>query len=184
MIDDLQTLCQRLRSSDRAALEEVFRRLREPLLRYVCAIVADATTAHDLVQDVFLDLWLRRTTLNPKQPLRPYLYRMARNRALRYLRDERRRARKRAEYLPKAPAVEPLAPDVRLESRQLEELLARWLDELPERQREVLVLSRWHGLSHREIAHVMGISPRTVNNHMLRALETLRRRLQALALMP
>ena len=184
MTDDLQTLCRRLVDSDRAALEELFRRMREPLLRYVCAIVAEATVAHDLVQDVFLDLWLRRTTLDPEQPLRPYLYRMARNRALRHLRDERRRARKRAEQLPKTPSVEWRSPDVDLESRQLEALLARWLDELPERQREVLVLSRWHGLSHREIARVMGISPRTVNNHMLRALETLRRRLRTLALMP
>jgi len=133
---------------------------------------------------VFLDLWLRRTTLDPEQPLRPYLYRMARNRALRHLRDERRRACKRAEQLPKTPPIEPLSPDDHVASRQLETLLARWLDELPERQREVLVLSRWHGLSHREIARVMGISPRTVNNHMLRALETLRRRLQALALTP
>lgn len=184
MIDDLQTLCQQLRASDHAALEGLFRRMRDPLLRYVCAIVEDATVAHDLVQDVFLDLWLRRTSLDPKQPLRPYLYRMARNRALRYLRDERRRARKRAEHLPKGSSVESLSPDAHLESRQLEDLLARWLNELPERQREALLLSRWHGLSHREIAQVMGISPRTVNNHMLRALETLRRRLQALALMP
>lgn len=184
MTDDLQTLCRRLVDSDRAALEELFRRMREPLLRYVCAIVADPTVAHDLVQDVFLDLWLRRATLDPGQSLRPYLYRMARNRALRHLRDERRRARKRAEQLPKTPPVEPLSPDDHVASHQLEALLAHWLDELPERQREVLVLSRWHGLSHREIARVMGISPRTVNNHMLRALETLRRRLQALALMP
>lgn len=184
MIDDLQTLCRRLRASDRTALEELFRRMREPLLRYVRAIVGDAPVAHDLVQDVFLDLWLRRTTLDPTLPLRPYLYRMARNRALRHLRDERRRDRKRAELLPREPTVEPLQPDTRLEFHQLEALLARWLHELPERQREVLMLSRWHGLSHREIAQVMGISPRTVNNHMLRALETLRRRLQALALMP
>ncbi|CAM3218903.1 RNA polymerase sigma factor [Rhodothermus bifroesti] len=184
MTDDFQTLCERLRASDQAALGMLFRCLRIPLLRYVQAIVGDSGVAHDLIQDVFLDLWMRRTTLNPAQPLRPYLYRMARNRALRHLRDERRRARKRAEHLPANSTTEPLLPDTLAETHQLETLLARWLEELPERQREALVLSRWHGLSHREIAQVMGISPRTVNNHLLRALETLQRRLQALALTP
>lgn len=184
MTDDLQALCERLCASDQTALAILFHRLRDPMLRYMQAIVGDAFLAHDLVQEVFLDLWLRRTTLDPKRPLKPYLYRMARNRALRHLRDERRRARKRAEMLPEASPVESLSPDAHLESRQLETLLARWLEELPARQRETLILSRWHGLSHREIAQVMGISPRTVNNHLLRALETLHRRLKAFALMP
>ncbi len=184
MTDDLQTLCERLRASDQAALGVLFHRLRLPLLRYVRTIVGDGVVAHDLVQDVFLDLWMRRTTLNPTQPLRPYVYRMARNRALRHLRDERRRARKRAEHLGAPPATDPLQPDTLAETHQLETLLARWLEALPERQREALVLSRWLGLSHQEIAQVMGISPRTVNNHLLRALDTLHQRLKALALIP
>jgi RNA polymerase sigma-70 factor (ECF subfamily) len=50
---------------------------------------------------------------------------------------------------------------------------------LPERQREALMLSRFEGLSHEEIAGVMGVAPRTVNNHLVRGLRFLRERFEA-----
>ena len=172
--EHLTVLCRRLGASDRAAFADLFRLLRPPLLRYVAAIVHDASLAHDLVQDVFVDLWQRRTRLDVDKPLKPYLYRMARNRALRHLRDERTHARKHT-------LLRPGAPDVFATTRAehahdqavLNDHLQRWVADLPTRQREALVLSRLHGLSHREIAAVMAISPRTVNNHIVRALETL-----------
>jgi RNA polymerase sigma-70 factor (ECF subfamily) len=57
-------------------------------------------------------------------------------------------------------------------------MLHLWIKELPERQREALMLSRYHDLSHREIALIMRISPRTVNNHIIRALNHLNERIQ------
>ena len=92
--ETLEELCRRLKASDRGAFEQVFRQLREGLLRYVRSIVENDTVAHDLVQDVFVYLWGLRETLDPSRPLKAYLYRMARNRAYRFLRDERAHAEK------------------------------------------------------------------------------------------
>ncbi|MCH8962469.1 MAG: sigma-70 family RNA polymerase sigma factor, partial [Bacteroidetes bacterium] len=94
--EPLEELCRRLKASDRGAFEQVFRRLREGLLRYVRSIVERDAVAHDLVQDVFVYLWSLRETLDPSRPLKAYLYRMARNRAYRFLRDERAHAAKHA----------------------------------------------------------------------------------------
>lgn len=171
--------CRRLAASDRGAYEEVFRLTRDDLVRYVAAIVRSDMTAHDLVQDVFVSLWHLRETLEPDRPLRAYLFRMAKNRAYRHLRDERLHQRKLTLLVRSGTHAEDgRAPERALDGTSLDARLQLWLRELPERQREALTLSRFHGLSHREVAEAMEVSPRTVNNHIVRALEHLRRRLQ------
>jgi RNA polymerase sigma-70 factor (ECF subfamily) len=66
-----------------------------------------------------------------------------------------------------------------MDATALARRLHAWIDALPAQQREALVLSRFHALSHQEIAATMGLSPRTVNNHIVRALKRLQRRLDA-----
>ena len=171
-------LCTGLVRSDDRAFERIFFLTRDDLVRYVRSIVNDDPTAHDLVQDVFVSLWNLRATLDPDRPLRSYIFRMARNRAFRHLRDERIHARREA-VLAGIPVSGPGQPDDGFDAEVLRLKLMAWMNELPLRQREALALSRMHNLSHQEIAAVMGISPRTVNNHIMRALESLRDRLQA-----
>ena len=178
--EPLEELCRRLKASDRGAFEQVFRRLREGLLRYVRSIVERDAVAHDLVQDVFVYLWGLRETLDPSRPLKAYLYRMARNRAYRFLRDERAHAEKH-EILKRQASAQTTGSDeleARLDAEVLSRRLRAWIGALPKRQREALLLSRIHGLSHREIASIMGVSPRTVNNHIVRALEHLQERVE------
>ena len=62
-------------------------------------------------------------------------------------------------------------PEEAFKASELKEKIDGWIDSLPIRQREALVLSRMQGLSHEEIASVMNVSPRTVNNHIVRALK-------------
>lgn len=170
------SLCRRLQASDRDAFAEVFRRHRDGLLRYVYSIVRDDTLSHDLVQDVFVGLWEGRERLVPEQSLAALLFRMARNRALRHRRDARLHARKHTEI--EVPAS-PDLPGHTLDADALARRLRVWIEALPAQQREALVLSRFHALSHHEIAEAMGLSPRTVNNHIVRALKRLQRRLDA-----
>lgn len=175
-------LCAALRASDLGALRQVFELLRDELVRYVATIVRDGEAAHDLVQDVFVSLWDLRERLDPDCALRSYVYRMARNRAYRHLRDERLHAAKH-ELMQGAHAQAPRQdawPDAHTDGEILASYLRKWLAALPERQREALTLSRFQGLSHREIAAAMGISARTVNNHILRALANLQQKMESL----
>jgi RNA polymerase sigma-70 factor (ECF subfamily) len=173
-------LCRRIIVSDRSAFEEVFRRFRDEMLRYVRGIIRSESVAHDLVQDVFVDLWGTRHTLDPSRSLKAFLYGMARNRALRYLRDTRAHGRKHTLLQREADThiSNGSERDHDVDAALLGDMLHQWIDELPDRQQEALMLSRYHDLSHHEIALVMDISPRTVNNHIIRALKHLNERIQ------
>lgn len=179
--EELTTLCHRLKASDRDAFERVFRRLHDRIFRYIRALTKSEGTARDLTQDVFVRLWEAREGLDPTRSLEAYVYRMARNRVYNVRRNRRTRAHKQAHMQAATDAQErsPQLPDSKLNAAVLETNMQAWIAALPERQREALVLSRFEGLSHQEVATVMGISPRTVNNHIVSALKTLRARIRA-----
>jgi len=171
--------CRRLKASDRSAYAELFDEMYEPLFRYVRSITETPEAARDVTQDVFIRLWEVRGSLSPEQSLEAYLYRIARNRAYNHERNQRTRTEKEDDVREETPAqpTPPTRPDAQAAADRLEDRLWRWIGELTERQREALVLTRFDGLSHEGVAEVMGISPRTVNNHIVRALKHLRGRL-------
>lgn len=173
--------CRRLRQSDREAYAAVFDAMHAPLFRYVRSITNDASAARDITQDVFVKLWESRRSLDPDQSLKAYLYRTARNRAYNHERNRRTRTDKEDDVRADSPAqpAPHTAPDEAVDARMLDRRLRRWVDDLPDRQREALSLSRFEGLSHEAIAEIMDISPRTVNNHIVRALKSLRQNVHA-----
>lgn len=179
--DTFKDWCRRLRDGDRDAYAAVFRATHDSLFRYVRSITKNEAAARDVTQDVFVRLWEAREALDPDRSLEAYLYRMARNRAYNHHRNKRTRADKEDDIREDSIAqpAAPELPDVEMDARVLEANLEKWIDELPDRQREALSLSRYQGLSHDAVADVMGISPRTVNNHIVRALKTLRARIRA-----
>lgn len=179
--EDLTTLCRRLKGSDREAFERVFRMLHDAIFRYIRSMTQGESVARDITQDVFVRLWDARERLDPDRSLEAYVYRMARNRVYNHQRNHRTRANKRANLKDASSPDEagPLLPDVQLQSDTLEANLERWIEDLPDRQREALLLSRYQGLSHNEIASVMDISPRTVNNHIVAALKKIRDQIRA-----
>ena len=172
--------CRRIRASDPEAYEQLFRALHDALFRYARYITSDAATARDIVQDVFLQLWEMRRELDPARSIKSLLYRMVRNAAYNHQRNRRTRGDLLQKELKLAQQDEPVLPDRILSAKRLDERVKTWIDELPERQREALLLSRYEDLSHKEVAEVMDISPRTVNNHLVKALKTLREHICAL----
>ena len=165
---------RRIAASDEAAFEALFRHLHPPLVRFATGLVGSEAEADDLVQEAFLRIWSSRDRLDPQRSLRALLYRSVRNLAYNAIRDRTTHAEKHTEMMP--PAAPPM-PDAATEAASFEGRLRRWITELPDRQREALTLSRFDGLSHAEIATAMEISARTVNNHLVAALNTLRTRI-------
>ncbi len=174
---------RRLAAHDATALRELFDALYEPLWRSVMRLVGDDAIARDLAQDAFVRIWDRRDTLDPSLSIKALLYRTVRNLALNHLRDEQTRRHLLEDPESASVSARPRAPasaDMQLEANELAVRLNQFIAELPPRQQEALRLSRFDGLSHQEIADVMGCAPRTVNNHLVRALEQLRSRLTTL----
>lgn len=166
----LPALVARIRSGDRAAFEALFRASSGELARYARRF-GDAEDARDAVQDAFLSLWQRRDALDPDRSVRALLYAAVRHRLLNHARDA---ARRRDLLTAMDTPDPPPALDARLDADRVADLIRRRLAALPQRQREAFALSRFDGLSHAEIATVMGCSVKTVENHVGRALASLR----------
>ena len=166
-----------VRAGDRGAFAALYDATHDPLYRYTRTITRDDEAAADVLQDVFVKLWSVRHTLDPARSLRALLFGMVRNAALNRLRADRRRPfDPLGDDDPAAPA--PDAADA-LAAGDLARALRAWIDALPPRRREAFTLSRFEGLTHEEIAAVMDLAPKTVNNHIVLALQTLRGRLAA-----
>lgn len=176
--DELQ-LMERVRADDVSALDALMSLYWRPLIVYAFEIVGSMDTAEDVVQDVFVRVWSRRSAWRPRGSVRSFLYRITRNRALNERRARRLRelwaARERAQN-----AVAPATPLRLVETREVGERVRRAIAALPARQREIVTLARFHGLSHAQIAEVLGISQNTVANHIRAAFAALRDALRPL----
>jgi RNA polymerase sigma-70 factor, ECF subfamily len=168
-------LLDRLRQGDRDAFDAVFRAHYPALVGVAERISGERAVAEELAQDVMLELWRRRESLAVSESLRAYLVRAARNRALNHLRHERMKVRT-APFAAGERVSQPDAP-ARVAEAEMDAAVRAAVDSLPERCREVFELSRGQGLRYAEIAGVLGISVKTVEAQMGKALRVLRERL-------
>lgn len=165
-----------LQASDEAAYAALYRHTHPLLHRYVWYITRDEDVTDDVLQEVFVKIWTIRQSVDPDRSLKALLYQMARNFALNHARAQRRMSDADIDDLDLSESPQH---DSTLTAGTLEARLRTWIDELPPRRREAFCLSRFDALSHDEIAAVMELTPKTVNNHIVLALQTLRQRLAA-----
>ena len=125
-----------------------------------------------------MKLWRVRDTIDPSRSLKALMYQMVRNYSLNHERQKKTRLAESIDDSLIEPAAEGSIEETFL-AGILNDRLQNWIAEMPDRRREAFVLSRFEGLSHEEIARVMSLTPRTVNNHIVLALQDLRARLQA-----
>lgn len=168
-----------LRNSDRRAYTALFDATYDALHRYGMYIVRDQNAASDILQDVFLKLWQIRSKIDPERSLRALMYQMVRNYALNHERQRKRHASEELELDHPSVGFDTMT-DERLDADLLGEHLTHWIDEMPARRREAFLLSRYEGLTHEEIAALMDLAPKTVNNHIVLALQHLRLQMQVI----
>jgi RNA polymerase sigma-70 factor (ECF subfamily) len=169
---------EKIRAGDEAAFEALFRALAPGLCALVTRYVKSRPVAEELVQELFLDLWTRRRELVIEQAITSYLFAAARNRALNHIKRERRAVPWSAVATGWSEEVDASAPD---ESELLDALeLQDAIDRLPARCRLIFTLNRNQEMTYGEIAKSLGLSVKTVETQMGRALRTLRDRLRHL----
>lgn len=155
------------------AMAELYRRERPGLLRLAVLLLGDRAQAEDVVQDAFLNTHRKRATLDPATAA-GYLRVAVVNGA----RTAHRRGRLTwRHHRTASPDTPPADTDLLLAEEHREVLRA--VRALPRRQREVLVLRYWSGLTEAEIADTLGVSRGTVKTSASRALATLAKRLGA-----
>jgi RNA polymerase sigma-70 factor (ECF subfamily) len=163
-------LIQRAGEGDRSAFEALYRRYARPVFGLALRRLGDRGRAEDAVQETFASIWRSARTYRPERgPGAPWLYAVARNAIV-------DRGRARAE-VSSADPPEQVAPDAgpldRAEQGWVAWRVHRALEELPEREREVVALAYWSGLSQSEVAEFLGIPLGTVKTRTRSALQRL-----------
>jgi RNA polymerase sigma-70 factor, ECF subfamily len=166
-----EDLVRQLREGDERTFKFLFDQYYRPLTVFTLKYVSDVEEAKEIVQDFFVRLWTRRAELNIRFSLKMYLYQSVKNAALNYLETNKVAQRRMQQY-----TVPLTATDTALEhmmAAEQEEMLMRAIDTLPEKCREIFVLSRMHQLSNHAIATQLNISIKTVEAQISIALKRL-----------
>lgn len=158
-----------------AGFEAIFRSHFRALHAYACTIIKDEAAAEDIVQNTFYKLWERRDQLQILQSVAAYLYRAVYHESLNYLKHAKVK-KNHHDYVTARPQQQE-GPAGHTALRELESRLETALRELPEQCRTIFQKSRFEELKYREIADQMGLSVKTVENQMGKALRLLRLKL-------
>jgi RNA polymerase sigma factor (sigma-70 family) len=162
---------------DRAAFAGIYDRYADRLHNYCVGLVRDHHTAADCVQDAFCAAAAELPRLRDPGKLRAWLYAIARNAALRTLRDQRREPA--ADELPDRAAIGP-GPFTLTAQNELAQLVTVATGGLSDRDRNVLDLAYRHGLTGEDLADALGVSRVSVNKLLQRLRDTIERSLGAL----
>ncbi len=168
-------LARRIRDGDAAAFKAFFDRHHPALFRYLRRRGVPADVSEDLLQNAFLTLWERRADIDETRSLRALLFRIAHTRALNHFRDTARFADPEAAPEP----ADPTTPDASAGYHLTQAALRKAIDRLPPRRRAVFELCFMEELTYREAAEALGISVKTVEHQMGRALKAIRKEMAA-----
>lgn len=173
VLNDERSLVLRLINGDEEAFCELYAAYKNRLIYFAMRFLKSREYAEDAFQDAFAVIWQGRRFINPDASFSSYLYTIVRNRVLNQLRDLERHDELKEQILSQAVDY---ANDTRhtILANDLHALIARAMQQLTDRQRQVFEMSREMQLSHREIADALGISVYTVQEHISTSLRILR----------
>jgi RNA polymerase sigma-70 factor (ECF subfamily) len=174
MQDRQQRWIDGVRNGDEEAFEAMFRAYYPQLRRFAAEYVGTDGRARDVVQDIFLRIWEKGDEWTIRRSLKSYLFQAVRNRALNEIRHRgtKEEAEDELAYEREGTDGRTALDDVH-ESALSKEVQAA-IDDLPERRRMAFLLHRRHGFTYKEVACIMDITPKTVENQIGRALKSLR----------
>lgn len=173
---DEKTLLLRVSEGDEPAFQELFCRYADKLGNYVLRLTRSGVQAEEIVQDVFLKLWLNRKALAEVENFSVYLYVVSRNQTLNALRKAVQEASQQKKWEQAQEPFVALGQQPENENVDaLENLVSSAVRQLPLQQQKAWLLSRQDGLTHPQIANAMGISRETVKKYIMHANQSVTR---------
>jgi len=161
------------RKVDEQFLKQLFNEHYKGLCLFARQYIFDNEKVEDIVQDVFLNIWEKGELNATDAQAKSYLFTSVRNRCLNYIRDN-----KKFNDNVEVSLIENVYETDKLEYRELEKVITNAIHDLPEKCREVFQLSRFQDMKYQQIADALGISVKTVEAQMSKALKVLRERLK------
>lgn len=168
-----ENLLLRIKQGDEIAFELVFHRYKGKLYDFIRRSLPAEGDAESMVQEIFMKLWINRHQLDPGKSLNAFLYIIARNEIFGHLRKVLVR-RKYLEALSFSLEGACETTQRQIDYEELKSLVSELVGSMPEKRKEIFLLSRNEGLSYKEIASQLGISENTVDSQIRKALDYLK----------
>lgn len=170
---DESRLIELIREGDPLSFEILFQKYYVRFYNFVLNLTKDPQTAEDIVQNVFMKIWINRKNLRPDQSIHNYIYVLSKHEVLNHIRD--RKVYTQVERLVMAEQPYEAVTDQNMDLKELDDRIRKFIAAMPEQRRKVFLLSRYRGMGNKAIAELMGLSVRTVDRHINLALTSLRK---------
>lgn len=174
-----QELAALLKAGDHVAYTEIYHRFKGVLYVHAYNKLRNTEEAKDIIQDLFINLWTNHETLLITGNLSSYLYTAVRNRVFRTI-SRKSLASDYVTSIQQSVTEGNCMTDHRVRESLLQALIEKEINALPEKMREVFLLSRKANLSHKEIAEQLGITEATVKKQVNNALKILKKKITLL----
>jgi len=168
-----QELASLLRNGDQGAFSFIYNKFKAPLYLHALRTIRDADHALDIVQEVFTNVWEKRSIFAPTSSIDNYLYGAVRNRVFNEIAHQNiteRYAKSIQTFFEKGEFF----TDNLIREKELKEIIEKEINALPKKMRDVFLLSRNSDLSHKEIGNILNISDTTVKKQVSNAVRILR----------
>ena len=163
---------ERIIAGNEKVFEEVFKTHFKNLHAYACTILKDGSDAEEMVQQVFYKIWEKKINLDIHTSIKAYLYRSVHNECMNHIKHQKVKTVHQQHAM--RQDKQEVDPAQQLTGNELEKKIIDALNELPEQCRTVFQMSRFESLKYQEIAFQLGISVKTVEAQMGKALKRLR----------
>lgn len=165
--------------------DDIYSKYYSKLVRFSKEYVLTKADAENIVQDVFLFIWEKRDSLDTIQNINAFLFRLVKNKCVDFLRRKINTEAKNKEiqdallkeYNFKLYSIQQF-DDSLLSDEEIDHIIYKAIDTLPEKCREIFILCKIEGLKYEEVAEKMNISPNTVKNQVVIALKKMKKELK------
>jgi len=168
-----KNLLSALKNGDVKAFDQLFTEYGKRLYHFAYGYLKSREDAEGLVQEVFLKIWKNRDNLNPDLSFKAYLFKIAYHYILEFF-EKSNREKAYHHLIIEEAIVFTDETNERLNYQMLLQKVEILIQKLPSRQKEILLKRKKEGIPIREIAEQLGISPKTVENHLTEAIKNLK----------
>jgi RNA polymerase sigma-70 factor, ECF subfamily len=171
-----EELMRQIKADNMFAFDVLYKKYCKRVYKFGNSILKSPEESENLMQDVFLSLWENRHKVEKDSSIKSYIFTIAYNSAISVIRKKAKESQF-VEYLKSLQEIIIEPVNVELEYNELTKKLDEIVKALPQRQKEVYLMHNIDGLKYSEIAERLNISVNTIENHMSRALKTIREKL-------
>lgn len=164
-------LWERITQNDESAFNVIFNKYFHSLCSFCYSIVGEIVVTEEIVSDVFVKLWLNRHVIQIKSGLKPYIYQAVKNTAINYLRQKKTMVN--IENVSETELVSLHKADQRLDNEEILMELNHILETLTPQQNLIFRMYKLEGFSQEEIAEILCLTKKTVQNHICLAIKSL-----------